>query len=287
MTVLILLASLTAVAAADDSPKTPEERTDSLGKDQLKEINADLKKLGTNIDLAFIGDSITRRWRGEGNKEVWNKYWGSYWAVNMGIGGDRTQNVLWRLKNGQLDGYQARVFVVMIGTNNCWGEKTVAEDVAAGVKSIVDLIQTKQPKSKILLLSIFPVGEKPNPGRQSRDAVNKLISKFRSKSVEYLDISAKFLEPDGTISKDVMPDQLHLAPKGYEIWSEAIKDKVKALLAETENRQTEALRKRVEIGMPRSRQGKVKRDSCNCSSNTSKNLFGKNQVYSYMEIRNE
>lgn len=251
MTVLILLASLTAVAAADDSPKTPEERTDSLGKDQLKEINADLKKLGTNIDLAFIGDSITRRWRGEGNKEVWNKYWGSYWAVNMGIGGDRTQNVLWRLKNGQLDGYQARVFVVMIGTNNCWGEKTVAEDVAAGVKSIVDLIQTKQPKSKILLLSILPVGEKPNPGRQSRDAVNKLISKFRSKSVEYLDISAKFLEPDGTISKDVMPDQLHLAPKGYEIWSEAIKDKVKALLAETENRQTEALRKRVEIGMPR------------------------------------
>ena len=127
----IILVSLLAVAAVQDSPTTPEERTDSLGKDQYNEINADLKKLGTNLDLAFVGDSITRRWRGDGNKEVWNKYWGSYRAVNMGIGGDRTQNVLWRLKNGQLDGYQARVFVVMIGTNNCWGPKTVPEDVAA------------------------------------------------------------------------------------------------------------------------------------------------------------
>lgn len=236
ITVLVLAASLLGVASAEDSPTTPVERTDSLGKSQYQEINADLAKLGTSIDLAFVGDSITRRWRGEGNKEVWDKYWGSYRAVNMGIGGDQTQNVLWRLKNGQLDGYQARVFVVMIGTNNCWGRKTVPEDVAAGIKSIIDLIQTKQPKAKILLLSILPVGEKPNPGRNSREAINTLISKFSGGPVEYMDISAKFLEPDGTISKDVMPDSLHLAPKGYEIWSEAIQDKVRALLAETERR---------------------------------------------------
>jgi lysophospholipase L1-like esterase len=231
---IVILAGCTFVAAAaEDSPTTPKERTDFIWKDQNKEINADLKKLGDKIDLAFVGDSITRRWRGDGNKEVWNKYWGAYKAVNMGIGGDATQNVLYRLKNGQLDGYQARVFVVMIGTNNCWGQKTVPEDVAAGVKSVVELIQTKQPKSKILLLSILPVGEKPNPGRKLRDEINKLISKFQGGSVEYMDISAKFLEPDGAISKDVMPDFLHLSPKGYEIWSEAIKDKVKALLSET------------------------------------------------------
>lgn len=236
MTVLSLTANLFAVAAAEDLPKTPAERTDSLGKDQYNEINADLEKLGSDIDLAFVGDSITRRWRGEGNKDVWNKYWGAYRAVNMGIGGDRTQNVLWRLKNRQLEGYQARVFVVMIGTNNCWDSNTVPEDVAAGVKSIVELIQTQQPKSKILLLSILPVGQKPNPGRKTRDDVNKLLSQLHGGSVEYLDISANFLEPDGTISKEVMPDFLHLAPKGYEIWSEAIQDKVKALLAETESR---------------------------------------------------
>ena len=231
--ILILAACALIGAAAEDSPTTPKERTDFIWKDQNKEINADLKKLGDKMDLAFVGDSITRRWRGDGNKEVWNKYWGSYRAVNMGIGGDATQNVLWRLKNGQLDGYQARVFVVMIGTNNCWGQNTVPEDVAAGIKSVVDLIQSKQPKSKILLLSILPVGEKPNPGRKSRDAINTLISKFHGGPVEYMDISAKFLERDGAISKDVMPDFLHLAPKGYEIWSEAIKDKVKSLLAES------------------------------------------------------
>lgn len=232
MAILAVAACAIDRCSAQDSPTTPKERTDSLGKSQLQEINADLKKLGDKIDLAFVGDSITRRWRGDGNKEVWAKYWGAYKAVNMGIGGDATQNVLWRLKNGQLDGYQARVFVVMIGTNNCWGKKTVPEDVAAGVKEILDLIQSKQPKAKILLLSILPVGEKPNPGRETRTAINTLISKFQGGQVEYLDISAKFLEPDRTISKDVMPDHLHLSPKGYEIWSEAIKDKLKGLLSE-------------------------------------------------------
>jgi hypothetical protein len=73
--------------AAEESPTTPKERTDALGKSQLQEINADLKTAGEKVDLAFVGDSITRRWRGEGNKEVWNKYWGSSKAVNMGIGG--------------------------------------------------------------------------------------------------------------------------------------------------------------------------------------------------------
>lgn len=234
--VILILAASTLAAAATDNPATPKARTDSLWTDQNNEINADIKKMDGKIDLAFIGDSITRRWRGEGNKEVWTKYWGSYRAVNMGIGGDATQNVLFRLKNGQLDGYQARVFVVMIGTNNCWGRETVPADVAAGIKAILDLIQSKQPHAKILLLSILPVGDKPNPGRQSRAAINTLISKFHGGSVQYMDISAKFLEPDGGISKDVMPDYLHLSPKGYEIWSEAIKEKVKALLDETPDR---------------------------------------------------
>ena len=236
----ILASAVFAVAAiaAEDSPSTPKERTDDLGIEQKQEINADIKKTDGKIDLAFVGDSITRRWRGEGNKEVWDKYWGSYKAVNMGIGGDATQNVLWRLENGQLDGYQARLFVVMIGTNNCWGEKPVPADVAAGIKAILDLIQAKQPQAKILLLSILPTGDKPNPGREPRTAINALISKFQGGPVHYMDISAKFLEPDGTISKDVMPDSLHLAPKGYEIWSEAIKDKVKELLGDAHSGKT-------------------------------------------------
>jgi lysophospholipase L1-like esterase len=238
LTSLILAVCAVTGAAAEDNPSTPKERTDDLGMSQCKEINDAIKKMNGKIDLAFVGDSITRRWTGKENQGSWVKYWGSYRAVNMGIGGDATQNVLWRLQNGQLDGYQARLFVVMIGTNNCWGRQTVAADVAAGIKKILDLIQSKQPQAKILLLSILPVGDKPNPGRETRAAINALISKFPGGPVHYMDIASKFLEPDATISKDVMPDHLHLSPKGYEIWSEAIKDKVKELMGEAHSGKT-------------------------------------------------
>lgn len=188
-------------------------------------ILADIKKMNGKIDVALVGDSITARWKGE----IWDKHWSSYRAVNMGIGGDRTQNVLWRLQNGGLDGYEARLFVVMIGTNNLFDKKTGAEDAAAGVKAILDLIQAKQPQAKILLLGIFPRGEKPNPGREKIAATNELISKFQGGSIHYMDIGDKFLGPGGTIGKEVMHDFLHLAPGGYDIWAEAIAGKVKEL----------------------------------------------------------
>ncbi len=107
-------------------------------------IMADIKKMEGRIDVAVVGDSITARWKGDS----WDKHWSSCRAVNMGIGGDRTQNVLWRLENGQLDGYQAKLFVLMIGTNNI-DRKTAPADVAAGIKAIIELIQTKQPQAKI------------------------------------------------------------------------------------------------------------------------------------------
>jgi lysophospholipase L1-like esterase len=190
-------------------------------------IDADIKKMEGKIDVAFVGDSITARWR---DTENWKKHWGEYKAVNMGIGGDQTQHVLWRLQNGDLEGYKAKLFVVMIGTNNMWSREPNPAHAAAGVKAVIDLIQAKQPEAKILLLSILPTGEKPNPGREKRMEVNKLISTFVGGSVEYMDISGKYLEADGTISKEVMHDFLHLAPKGYDIWADAIKAKVKEVV---------------------------------------------------------
>lgn len=192
-------------------------------------ISADIKKMDGNIDIAFVGDSITARWRGGEN---WEKHWGSYKAVNMGIGGDQTQNVLWRLQNGHLDGYKAKLFIVMIGTNNLWDKNSSAGDVADGIKAILDLIMSKQPDAKVLLLSTFPTGEKPGPGREKRKDLNTLLPKLAGGSVHYMDIYDKFLEPDGTISKEVMHDFLHLGSKGYDIWAEAIKGKVKELLGE-------------------------------------------------------
>lgn len=235
---ILTLAAFGAFAAnaADlESTKPVEATTNGSKEDPYKwwrgncaRILSDIKKMDGHVDVAFVGDSITARWRGGEN---WAKHWGTYRAVNMGIGGDQTQHVLWRLQNGQLDGYKAKVFVVMIGTNNMWSKTPDPAHAAAGVKAILDLIKAKQPQARILLMSILPTGEKPNPGREMRMAVNELISKYAGGSAEYMDISAKYLQPDGTISKEIMHDFLHLAPKGYDIWAESINGKLKELLS--------------------------------------------------------
>lgn len=209
------------------TPVPAKTNSEAWWKSNCARIDADIKKMDGRIDVAFIGDSITARWR---HHESWNKYWGAYRAVNMGIGGDATQHVLWRLRNGQLDGYQAKLFVVMIGTNNMWGKEPDPAHAAAGIKAVLDLIREKQPAAKILLLSLLPTGEKPNPGRERRMEVNRRIAEFAGGPVEYMDISGKFLESDGTISKEVLHDFLHLAPKGFEIWAEAIRDRVKEIV---------------------------------------------------------
>jgi len=230
LTILALLAFAGLAAQAADlestTPVAAKTNGEAWWNGNCKRIDDDIEKMNGRIDVAFVGDSITARWRGS---ESWEKHWGRYKAVNMGIGGDRTQHVLWRLQNGDLDGYKAKLFVVMIGTNNMWSNEPDPAQAAAGVKAVIDLIQAKQPQAKILLMSILPTGEKPNPGREKRGEVNKLISKFAGGSVEYMDIWDKYLQPDGTISKEVMHDFLHLAPKGYDIWADSISAKVKEI----------------------------------------------------------
>lgn len=239
---LIILAvyAATGAHAGDSAPTTPvpaKTNSEQWWNGQFERILNDIKKLDGNVDLAFIGDSITARW---GNGELFKKSWGMYRAVNMGIGGDQTQHVLWRNENGQLDGYKAKVFVILIGTNNCWGKTTDTEAVAAGVKAIIGQIQTKQPQAKILLLSILPCGNGPKSmaGRETRAAVTDLIAKFAGGAVHYMDIRDKFLEPDKSISVDVMKDALHLTEKGYDIWAAAISDKVKELMGEASSGKT-------------------------------------------------
>lgn len=236
-------AKTTQPAAQPKSTQPAEAKTNGSKDDpykwwrgNCKRIAADIKKMEGRIDVAFVGDSITARWRGGEN---WTKHWGSYRAVNMGIGGDRTQNVLWRLQDGELDDYKAKVFVVLIGTNNLFDKNADPADVAAGIKAIIDLIKTKQPQAKILLMGVFPRGEKPNPGREKIKATNELISKFHDGAVvHYIDIGDKFLQSDGTISKELMKDFLHLGDKGYDIWAEAIGGRVKELLGGAASGQT-------------------------------------------------
>jgi len=184
-----------------------------------------------NVDLIFIGDSITQRWEKAG-KEVWQNYYGHRKAVNLGIGGDRTQHVLWRLDNGNIDGISPKVAVVMIGTNN-HPPRNTGEEIADGIIAICKKLRTKLPKTKILLLGIFPRERKPCAMRKELAKASKIASKIADgKMIHYLDIGDKFVEPDGSISRDVMKDYLHLTPKGYKIWAEAIEPKLAELMAE-------------------------------------------------------
>ncbi len=193
--------------------------------------------------LVFLGDSITQGWEKNG-KEVWAKTWEPLKAANFGIGGDRTEHVIWRLQNGNFDGIKPKLVVLMIGTNNTGHQgrpaaehggvayASSAEQTAEGVKMILDILGKKLPEAKVLLLGIFPRGAtKEDAMRKQNVATNNLISGFAdNKRVFYMDIGNTFLQPDGTLPKEIMPDLLHLSAQGYQMWTDAIEGKVKELM---------------------------------------------------------
>src|SRR5262249_13898032 len=144
-------------------------------------------------------------------------------------GGDRTQHVLWRIDNGEIEGIKPRVVVLMIGTNNV--KDNSAAEIADGIKAIVSRLREKLPDTKILLLGVFPRGETPNSGRVKLMEFNEKVSSLGDgKKVTYLDIGKSFMNDDGTISKDIMYDFLHLTPKGYQIWADAIEPTLARML---------------------------------------------------------
>jgi arylsulfatase A-like enzyme/lysophospholipase L1-like esterase len=181
-------------------------------------------------DLAFIGDSITQGWEGRG-KAVWEKHYGKYKAINLGIGGDRTEHVLWRLTKSRQLNAKPKVAVLMIGTNNTGHQMQDAEEVAAGIEAILGIVREGSPRTKVLLLGVFPRGESPwDEKRLNNVQINQIIRRFADGDrVHYLDIGHVFLEKDGTLSKEIMPDHLHLSEAGYERWAKAIEPKLKEL----------------------------------------------------------
>jgi lysophospholipase L1-like esterase len=182
-----------------------------------------------DVGLLFLGDSITQGWN---NNKVWKRYYAPRKAANFGIGGDRTQHVLWRIQNGELDGIHPGAVVLMIGTNNAGSNSP--EQIAQGVEAIVKELRSRLPDAKILLLGVFPRGEKPDNRLRHRVAqVNEIISGLGDgKVVHYLDIGQAFLNPDGTISRSIMPDFLHLTEHGYRLWAEAMEPTLWKLLDE-------------------------------------------------------
>ena len=226
---LLGLACSAVLRAADSAPVNPAilpvPRNDWMV--QHEGFNARAKK--GDVDVVFLGDSITAGWNGNG-KALWAERYAPLKAVNFGIGGDRTQHVLWRVQNGNFDGITPKAVVLMIGTNNTGSD--TAPQIAEGVTAIVKEIQARTPSTKILLLAVFPRNEKAdNPARVKIGEINAIIAKLDDgKSVFFLDIGPKFLTADGTLTREIMPDLLHLSPAGYKIWADAIQDKLAELL---------------------------------------------------------
>ena len=204
----------------DPSPGWWEKRH----REKLAQIAAS----GGEIDLVFVGDSITHNW--EGARGPGSDYGGKplaelkkkYSVLNLGYGGDTTRNVLWRFENGELDGYKAKCIMLMIGTNNY---DPSASDTAAGVKAILDTIARKQPDAVTVLLPIFPSGATPDhPWRKSKEKVNVLLEKLADgKKVVWHDFNHRFLKADGTFREGMMmKDNLHPIASGYDIWAEEV-----------------------------------------------------------------
>ena len=235
---LFTLALFAPAAARDDKGQKDNPAAKPLNRD-IPRHKQFLKTVAKgDADIIFLGDSITQGWEGAG-KQAWAETFAPMKAVNLGIGGDQTGHVIWRITEGkELEPINPKLAVIMIGTNNT-GRDT-AEQIAGGIKAIIDELKKQKPQMKILLLGVFPrcgggvgKGETVCPAEKLQPkikAINAIISKYDDgKTVFYKDIGTKFLNAQGGLDRKIMPDFLHLSPEGYQIEADAIKDDVKKL----------------------------------------------------------
>ncbi len=189
-------------------------------RDRFNEKNEILKK--GDIDILMIGDSITHGWEGAG-AEVWQKYYGDKKAVNLGHGGDQTQHVLWRLENYDFSAVHPKAAVLLIGVNNTWGRDREAKNIALGQRRIVEKLHSLFPDMKITVLKVFPCTNREDQ-QACIDAINEWTPYYMRDipNVEVVDIGKVFLNKEGVLTKDIMPDLLHPNAVGYESWGAAL-----------------------------------------------------------------
>lgn len=236
-TSVLLVAIAFAVAQTNEPPATnqcvvPVPRSDDRGTNRFLELNRRVKEDAGKARLVFVGDSITQGWEGNG-RQVWAKYYAHRHALNLGIGSDHTQHVLWRLEHGNLDGLHPKVAVVLVGVNNAPDETNTPRMILEGVTAVVQKLRQMLPQTKVLLLGIFPLREDFNPQRAKILQVNQALHKLADGQwIHFLDFGHLFLGPDGRIPKEVMRDFLHPSPLGYQLWAQAMEPKLAELLGD-------------------------------------------------------
>ncbi len=219
-----------------NSAETPvTQNRDHRVYDWVERHNAilELNKPGANTaQVVLVGDSITHFWGGEpktarvAGAASWEKFIAPHKPINLGFGWDRTENVLWRLRHGEVAGLKPKAYVVLIGTNN-FQTNSVAETVD-GIEEVCLEIRRRSPGAKLLLLGILPRGETPNELRNKAADANALLkTRVAQLADKYIDLSDRYVGPGGRISKAIMSDFLHPTDKGYEIMGQAIDETLK------------------------------------------------------------
>jgi len=224
-------------APAADQPVPRPDQNSMLAHEQLLE-----KKKKGRIDVYFEGDSITRRWGTSDEQyrsflENWRQNFFGWNAADFGWGGDTTQNILWRLQNGELDGVNPKVIVLMAGTNNV-GRKSPegpddprVADVTRGIKAILETFRRKAPKATIILMGITP----RNDNMAVMPVINQInanIARFADgKKIRYVNINDRLADLEGKLYEGMtVKDGLHLDLKGYQVWADALKPILTQLL---------------------------------------------------------
>lgn len=236
--VFVMLLSLLPTFGLAQNPATiPAEATPRIWADRWKKKLERVKK--GKIDLIFVGDSISHAWDNAEHSSIWSAYYGARNAVSLGYSGARTENILWMLNNGIVDGISPKVAIVMIGTNNSDGvhfpTAHTPEQIAEGIQRIVQTLRQKLPRTKILLLRVFPRDNLPGT-RAAVDKLGELTAPFAdNKAVFYLDINQTFLNPDGSINKELMPDLLHPNAVGNLRWAQAMEATLQKLMGKPVN----------------------------------------------------
>lgn len=210
-------------------PQYSGDTSSSTYEAKHEQLDADM--LAKDSKLVFVGDSITTRWP----QELLNEHFGAYRPANFGVGGDWVQNVRWRIENSNLDKVSVQVAVLLIGTNNLSNQFT-EEEISTGIGLLLESLWGKSPTTKVLLLGVLPRGASMEDPINARIAdLNQRLSALAAANpdrVTFLDVGPALVEPDGSISPEVMPDRLHVAMPGYERWLEVMKPVLINMLAD-------------------------------------------------------
>ena len=224
---LCLLHFAFPAAAQADRPAPRADQNSKIAHEQLVE-----KARRGGIDIYFEGNSIARRWGATDYPEFlanWKQNFFGWNAANFGWGADLVQNILWRLQNGELDNVQPKVIVLLAGTNNIGNANPPADDsarieeVARGIKAVLDEMRARAPRATIILTAIFP--------RNDNMAVVPIINRINArmatfadgKQIRFLNINDKLADVEGRLFDGMMRDKLHPSVSGYQIWADALK----------------------------------------------------------------